>query len=104
MVLLGRPAYLQLVAVAFLDGGLSVTSYICERGALPQVVAPDQLQDAVAQNEARSSAAGIIGPSLGGVLFAAARALPFGFDAVSFLCSMTAIAATRARFQAVRSD
>jgi MFS family permease len=103
-VLLGRPAYPQLVAVAFLDGGLFVTSYICERGALPQVVAPDQLQDAVAQNEARSSAAGIIGPSLGGVLFAAARALPFGFDAVSFLCSMTAIAATRSRFQAVGAD
>ncbi len=99
VVLLGRPAYLQLVAVAFLDGGLSITSYICERGALPQVVAPDQLQDAVAQNEARSAAAGIIGPSLGGVLFAAARALPFGFDAVSFLCSMTAIASTRSRFQ-----
>jgi MFS family permease len=99
-LLLGRPAYLQLLAVAFLDGGLFVTSYICERGALRQVVAADRLQDAVAQNEARSSAAGIIGPSLGGVLFAAARALPFAFDAVSFLCSMTAIASTRSRFQA----
>jgi MFS family permease len=99
-LLLGRPAYLQLLAVAFLDGGLFVTSYICERGALRQVVAAERLQDAVAQNEARSSAAGIIGPSLGGVLFAAARALPFAFDAVSFLCSMTAIASTRSRFQA----
>lgn len=103
-VLLGRPAYLQLVGVAFLDGGLYITSYICERGALPQVVAPDQLQDAVAQNEARSSAAGIVGPSLGGVLFAAARALPFALDALSFLGSMTAIAATKSRFQAVRAD
>lgn len=96
---LGRPAYLQVVVVAFLDGGLYITSYIAERGALRQVVAADQLQDAVATNEARTFAAGLIGPSLGGVLFATARALPFIADAWSFLCSMIAIAATRTRFQ-----
>jgi MFS family permease len=96
---LGRPAYLQIIVVAFLDGAMSIVSYICERGALRQVVAADRLQDAVAQNEARTFAAGIVGPSLGGLLFAAARALPFAADAGSFLCSMSAISLTRTQFQ-----
>jgi MFS family permease len=101
-LLLGRPAYLQIVLVAFLDGGLFITSYISERGALRQIVESERLPDAIAQNEARTFAAGIVGPSLGGLLFAAARVLPFIADAGSFLFSMTAIASTRSRFQTVR--
>jgi predicted MFS family arabinose efflux permease len=96
---LGRPPYLQIVLIAFLDGAMFVTSWVTERGALAQVVPPAQVQDAVAQNEARGFAAGILGPPLGGILFAAARALPFLTDAVSFLCSMSAISLTRTRFQ-----
>ncbi len=98
-LVLGQPAYAQIVLVAFLDGGLFITSYICERGALRHVVAPEQLQDAVAANEARSFAAGIVGPSLGGLLFSLAQALPFAVDAASFLGSTAAIASTRSRFQ-----
>jgi predicted MFS family arabinose efflux permease len=98
---LARPAYLQVVIVAFLDGAMFVTSYITERGALAQIVRPHEVQDAVAQNEARYFAASIVGPPLGGVLFAAARALPFLGDVISFLCSMTATALTRTRFQLV---
>jgi predicted MFS family arabinose efflux permease len=97
---LSHPPYVQIVIVAFLDGAMFVTSHITERGVLRQVVAVDQVQDAVAQNEARYFAAGIVGPPLGGLLFAAARALPFLTDAASFLCSMSATSLTRARFQA----
>ncbi len=97
---LGRPPYLQVALVAFLDGAMFITSHITERGALGQVVPPSQLQDAVAQNEARFFGASILGPPLGGLLFAAARALPFLTDAVSFLCSVTATSLTRTRFQA----
>lgn len=96
---LSQPSYLQIVLVAFLDGAMFVTSYITERGALKQVVAASQVQDAVAQNEARYFAAGIVGPPLGGLLFAVARVLPFLTDAVSFLCSMVATSLTRADFQ-----
>lgn len=99
MLAISRPPYLQIIAVAFLDGTLFIASYVCERGALRQVVPPEHVQDAVAQNEARSFAAGIAGPPLGGALFAAARSLPFVFDALSFLCSMVAISLTRSRFQ-----
>jgi len=98
-LVLAHPTFLQIVAVAFLDGGLSITSYIAERGALGQVVSGDQLPDAVAANEARAYAAGIVGPSLGGALFAAARSLPFLADALSFTCSTVAIASTRTAFQ-----
>jgi MFS family permease len=100
---LGRPSFLQIVAVSFLDGGLFATAHIAERGALRQVVEKQQLQDAVARNEGRSYAAALIGPSLGGVLFSITRALPFVADAVSFLCSTAAVAATRSDFQ-VRSE
>ena len=96
---LGRPAYLQVVLVAFLDGAMFTTSHITERGALAHVVASDQVQDAVAQNEARYFSASILGPPLGGLLFAASRALPFVADTASFVCSMVATKFTRARFQ-----
>jgi MFS family permease len=99
MLAISEPSYPQIIAVAFIDGALFTTSYICERGALSHIVPVEQLSDAVAQNEARSFAADIAGPPLGGVLFAAARALPFIADAATFLCSMTSIALTRSRFQ-----
>ena len=98
-LVLGRPAYAQIVAVAFIEGGAYVMSLICERGALRQVVQAGQLQDAISTNEARTYAAGIVGPSFGGLLFSVAHSLPFIADAASYLFSMTAIAATKARFQ-----
>jgi predicted MFS family arabinose efflux permease len=99
MLAISEPSYLQIITVAFIDGALFTTSYICERGALSHVVAADQLSDAVAQNEARGFAATIAGPPLGGALFAVAGALPFIADTVSFLGSMTTISLTRAQFQ-----
>jgi predicted MFS family arabinose efflux permease len=104
MLAISEPSYWQIITVAFVDGALFTTSYICERGALSQVVAAEQLPDAVAQNEARSFAATIVGPPLGGVLFAVSRALPFVADAASFLCSMTSISLTRSRFQAASPE
>lgn len=95
----GSPSFLQVAGVAFLDGGLFTVRYVCERGALTHVVAREQVPRAVAQNEARTFAANIVGPPLGGLLFAAARALPFVADAVSYLASMVSVALTRARFQ-----
>jgi MFS family permease len=98
-LIVGRPPFVQIFIAAFLDGALFICSYICERGALSQIVPVEELQDAVTQNEARTFAAGIVGPSLGGVLFSIARSLPFIADTASFLSSMTAIAATESRFQ-----
>jgi predicted MFS family arabinose efflux permease len=103
MLVISAPSYGQILAVAFVDGALFTTSYVCERGALRRVVPTEHVQDAVAQNEARSFTASIAGPPLGGALFSIARALPFIFDAVSFLCSMTMLSLTHVRFQATPS-
>jgi MFS family permease len=99
MLLVSQPPYAQIVAVAFIDGALFITSYICERGALRHLVEVEQLQDAVVQNEARTFTASIVGPSLGGVLFSITRSLPFIADAASFISSMTAISLTKSKFQ-----
>jgi hypothetical protein len=101
--LLGQPTYLQVVAVAFVDGALFATSYIAERGALRQIVPAAQLPQAVAQNEGRTFAASIAGPPLGGLLFSAGRALPFLVDAVSYSASTVGLALTRGRFQEART-
>lgn len=95
----GRPPYAQVVVVAFLDGALFTVFYTCERAALRQVVTAGDVPDAVAQNEARFFGASILGPPLGGVLFSAARALPFAADAASYACSLTAVSLIRTPFQ-----
>jgi MFS family permease len=97
---LGKPPFAQVVAVAFGDGCLFTLRYVCERGVLPRVVEREQLPDAVSQNEARMFAASIAGPPLGGILFAAARALPFVADTLSYAASMATLAATRFETQA----
>lgn len=94
-----QPPFAQVAGVAFLDGCLFTVTYVAERGALRHVVPAEQLPAAVAQNEARAFAASILGPPLGGLLFAAARGLPFLADAVSYTASMAAVASTRADFQ-----
>lgn len=104
MLVISAPSYGQILTVAFVDGALFTTSYVCERGALRQVVPAEQVHNAIAQNEARSFAASIAGPPLGGTLFAVARSLPFIADTISFLCSMTMISLTRSRFQTESSS
>jgi MFS family permease len=101
---LGQPAYLQVLAVAFIDGALFATSYITERGALHQLVPSEQLSQAVAQNQGRSFAASIAGPPLGGLLFSAGRALPFLVDAISYSASTVGLALIQRPFQTSRTE
>jgi MFS family permease len=99
----GKPPFLQIVAVALLDGGLAATSFIAERGAMRQLVDADQLATAVTMHDARMHTATITGPPLGGVLFAVGRFVPFLVDAISYAASTTAILLTRSGFQEPRS-
>jgi MFS family permease len=100
----GGVAYGVVAAVAFVDGALLTVSFITERGVLRRLVAPEQLAAAVAQNETAFYASSIVGPPLGGLLFAISRALPFLADAVSYAFSATATLLTRARFQPKRTE
>jgi predicted MFS family arabinose efflux permease len=100
----GSLPYALIVVVAFIDGSGFVVSYVAERGALRQLVAPEQLPDAVARNESRTFAAMLAGPPLGGLLFGIGRAVPFLTDAISYALSTTSMLLIRSDFQEARTD
>ena len=82
----------QLYTVAVLQGICMVFFNLAEVAALPKVVAPSQLPQAIAQNQAGHSGAAIAGPALGTWLLqvggqSGGRALPFGIDALGHLAS-----------------
>jgi MFS family permease len=98
----GRLPYALIVAVALIDGSGFVVSYVAERGALRQLVAPEQLTDAVARNESRTFAAMLAGPPLGGLLFGIGRTVPFLTDAISYGISTASMLLIRSDFQEAR--
>jgi predicted MFS family arabinose efflux permease len=90
----------QLYAAAFIGGTFFVFFNIAEVAALPRVVPAGQLPQAAAQNEAAFSAAHIIGPSLGTLLYQTlGRAAPFIADALSFLASSVALLLIKTEFR-----
>ena len=94
----------QLYLNAFIEGTLFVFFNIAEVAALARVVPKTQLPAASAQNGISESAAGLIGPSLGGALYSAlGAAVPFVFDAVSYGVSVISLALIKTRFQETRS-
>jgi MFS family permease len=101
-VALGVATLPQIAAVAFVEGAMLVVFSAAERSAIANVVPPGQLTAALAVNEARTRAAGLAGPPLGGLLFALGRALPFLADAVSYLESLVTLALIRGDFQTER--
>jgi len=94
--------YGHILAVAFVVGCVTTFVRIAEEGVIAQVVPRQQLGEAVSQNVAREHAAGLLGPALGGITFAASRALPFVIDALTYLCSLAAMLGIRTRFQEER--
>jgi predicted MFS family arabinose efflux permease len=89
----------QIALVAFVEGCMFAIFSAAEPAALAHVVPAEQLPPALAQNEARTRAAGLVGPPLGGLLFALGQAVPFAFDAASYLASVVTLRAVRASFQ-----
>ena len=101
-IALGSVPFALVVLVALIDGTGFVFSYITERGAMRQLVPPDQLGEAVARNESRMFGAMLAGPPLGGVLFGLGRAVPFLADAVSYAASTASKLLIRSDFQEAR--
>src|SRR4051812_17484001 len=93
---LGHFFYAQVLAVAFVEAALGVLFGPAEAAAVRRVVAPEQVRDAVAQNQSRSAIPGLVGPPLGGALLGAGRALPIVADAVSYLVSLACVLSVRA--------
>ncbi len=100
LMLLQLVTWPVVLAVAVIDGGASVLFDPSASAALPAIVADQQLEQAWAATEARTYAASLAGPTLGGLLFGLGRAVPFAGDAASYLVSAGAVSRIRGRFRA----
>lgn len=89
----------HIVAVAFVEGVGFVFFGVAEGSALPKVVADRHLDAALARNSARAHTAALAGQPLGGALFGLGRAVPFVFDAVSYLMSVVTVSLIRTSFR-----
>jgi MFS family permease len=98
-IVAGSVPYRLVLLVALVDGTGFVVTYVSERGALRQLVPPEQLGEAVARNESRTFAAMLAGPPLGGLLYGLARAVPFLVDAISYAAAAVGKLLIRSDFQ-----
>jgi MFS family permease len=101
-IVLGRVAFWEIVAVAFVEGSGSAVFFGAQPGALRAVVPARQLPAAAAAETGRQAVVRLAGPLLGGALFGLARALPFLVDAVSYAFSTVSLLAMRTPFQEER--
>ena len=100
LVLVHLVTWPVVLVVAVIDGGAGVLFDPSASAALPTIVADQQLEQAWAATEARTYAAGLAGPALGGLLFELGQAVPFVGDAVSYLVSAGAVSRIRGKFRA----
>ncbi len=99
----GAVPFALIVVVAAIDGTGYVLAAVAERGAIRQLVAPEQLGEAVARNESRMFGAMLAGPPLGGLLFGIGRAVPFLTDAASYAISTVTKLLIGTEFQEARA-
>lgn len=104
LVLAHQVSWPLVLAVAVIDGAAGVLFDPSASAALPAIVADQQLEQAWAATEARTYAAGLAGPALGGFLFGLGRAVPFIADAASYLVSAAGVSRIRGKFRAEPSD
>src|SRR5436305_10589720 len=99
---LGDLTIVQLYLVSAIEGALYVFFNIAEAACLPRVVPKEQLPAATAQNMATDGIMTLIGPPLGGALYAAGKFLPFVADALSYIVSVVSLLFIKAKFQKER--
>jgi hypothetical protein len=80
------PIWLLVVSAAVCTAGM-VTFAPASGKLLRTIIPADHLPEAGAASRARGYGADLLGPSLAGLMFAVHRALPFGFDALSYAVS-----------------
>lgn len=102
LVAAGQARLPAIIAVAVTVAALDVLFQPAAMAAVSHLVPAGQLPAAFGRNEARDYAADLAGPPLGGALFGIARAVPFAFDALSYLASFAALTAIRMPLQGDR--
>lgn len=90
-----RLTLVHLVTVSIVNGAAGALFEPAHAASLRALVHREQLPSAYAQEQTRQHAAGLAGPPLGGLLFAAGRAVPFFVDAVTYLVSFVCVALAR---------
>lgn len=88
---LGHLTLTQLCVVTVLEGTLFVFFNQAESNCLVRVVSKEQLGAAVAQNQSGEGISGLLGPSLGGLLYGLGRGVPFLTNAVTYALSVVAL-------------
>jgi MFS family permease len=89
----------QLYIVAVGAGVLTVLFHTANSTALPNIVRPEHLPDALGATRAAGSALGIAGAAVAGAAYGLGRAVPFAVNAISFLVSALTLSRIRAEFQ-----
>jgi predicted MFS family arabinose efflux permease len=107
----GRLTLAHLVIAGFVSGATDAFASPAVSATVRTIVPRSQLPLAYTRLEARSRAASLIGPPLGGALYSVARAVPFLVDAVSYTVESVAITRLRTplpapnlRRQSMRAD
>jgi len=100
----GSLSMLQLCLVSLLEGTCFVFFNVAEVACLPRVVAKEQLKAAASLHETTDNISYTLGPFLGGILFGIGRALPFLFDAVSYMISVVSLFFIKKEFQEQRTE
>ncbi|MCC9305835.1 MFS transporter [Kitasatospora sp. RB6PN24] len=81
-----------LLALAVVVANAASMPFAPAAGKMLRTVVPaDQLPEAVSVNQVRGYTASIVGPAVGGALFAAGRAVPFLTDALTYAVSLGAV-------------
>lgn len=89
---------LPLLLALALVGGLLGNAYApAANGLLVRVVPPDAIGTASAALQSRSAAARLVGPLVGGALYAVHPAVPFGVQTLGLLAAVTVLAKIRVR-------
>ncbi|MER6511478.1 MFS transporter [Nonomuraea sp. NPDC001636] len=87
LIITGQVQVWQFVTLAVLDGLCVAFIGPVQDTAVRGIVPSGQLHSAYAQEEARTHAAGLIGPPLGGLLYSLGRAVPFVVDTITFVAA-----------------
>ena len=101
---LGRLTLAQLYVVALLEGVLNVFFNLAETAALTRVVTRDQVPAATTLNEVTLSTGSMLGPALGGLVFAIGQGFAFLADAISYAVSVVSVWLIRTELSAPQSS
>ncbi|MGY1495197.1 MFS transporter [Streptomyces sp. QTS52] len=91
----GRTAFAHLLGAAVVEQVASACYTAAAHGTIRRLVPPADYARAIGSLQARDQATQIVGPTLGGVLYQAARWVPFLADALSFLLAAALVRAVR---------